>query len=191
MPFSPDYVFLSKISVSYNPSARNVVIHNPNDGTDWDVEGWMQELFSDLELVDLMWYIIGAVVRSNVGWGHTAWFYSSSGNSGKGTILALLRALVGRENCVSVRLADMDKNFALEPIMRAACILTDENNVGDYVDKSSNAKALITGDNISISRKYRDAVEFQFRGFMVQCFNDLPRVRDRTDSFLRRCLVLH
>ena len=25
---------------------------------------------------------------------------------------------------------------------------------------------------------------------MVQCFNDLPRVRDRTDSFLRRCLII-
>ena len=190
LPFSPDYVFLSKISVPYNPSAQNVVIHNDEDGTDWDVESWMKELFDDQELVNLLWHIIGAVVRSNVGWGRTAWFYSSSGNSGKGTILALLRALVGRENCVSVRLADMDKNFSLEPIMRAACIMTDENNVGEYVDKSSNAKALVTGDNISISRKYRDAVEFQFRGFMIQCFNDLPRVRDRTDSFSRRCLII-
>ena len=43
----------------------------------------MRELFDDQELVDLMWHIIGAVVRSNVGWGRTAWFYSSSGNSGK------------------------------------------------------------------------------------------------------------
>ena len=62
MPFSPDFVFLSKISVPYNPSARNVVIHNQDDGTDWDVEGWMQELFSDPELVDLMWHIPHSMV---------------------------------------------------------------------------------------------------------------------------------
>ena len=190
LPFSPAYVFLAKIGVPYNPMAQNVHIHNPDDGTNWDIESWMAELFDDQELVNLLWCIVGAVVRSNVGWGRAAWFYSASGNSGKGTILALLRALVGKENCASIRMADMDDKFALEPIMHSVCVLCDENNVGAYVDRSSNMKAIITGDSISISRKYRDAVEFQFRGFMVQCVNDLPRVRDRTDSFLRRCLIL-
>lgn len=190
MDFSPDYVFLSKVAVPYNPQAANVPIYDPNDGTWWDVDSWMQELFDDPEKVNLLWHLIGAVVRGNVGWNQMAMFYSSTGNNGKGTVLAMLKALVGRESCASIRMADMDKDFALEPILQATCILTDENNVGEYIDRSSNMKSLVTGDSMPITRKFRNTVTFQFRGFMIQCFNDMPRVRDRTDSFLRRCLIV-
>ena len=38
MPFSPDMVFMSKSRVDYNHAAQNIVIHNPIDGTDWDID---------------------------------------------------------------------------------------------------------------------------------------------------------
>ena len=44
IPFSPDYVYLSKSQVAYNPEAKNVIIHNDEDGTDWDVDSWVNEL---------------------------------------------------------------------------------------------------------------------------------------------------
>ena len=40
-PFSPDIVFMTKSHVNYNQSAVNVIIHNDDDGTDWDVESLM------------------------------------------------------------------------------------------------------------------------------------------------------
>ena len=55
MPFSPEYVFLAKSRVNYNPDAVNTPIHNPEDGTDWDVESWIDELSDDPEVVDLIW----------------------------------------------------------------------------------------------------------------------------------------
>ena len=53
---------------------------------DWDVESWMDDLFDDPELVELMWKILGAIIRPNVPWDKSAWFYSESGNNGKGTL---------------------------------------------------------------------------------------------------------
>src|SRR5699024_1817716 len=50
LPFTPDLVFLSKSKVDYNPGAKNVVIHNPDDNTDWDVESWMRELSDDKDV---------------------------------------------------------------------------------------------------------------------------------------------
>lgn len=35
--FDPEYVFTSKSKVDFVPNARNPVIHNDDDGTDWDV----------------------------------------------------------------------------------------------------------------------------------------------------------
>lgn len=41
-----------------------------------------------------------------------------------------------------------------------------------------------------MNRKHRDPIAYQFFGFMVQCLNEMPRVKDRSDSFYRRQLFV-
>lgn len=190
LPFTPDKVFVTKSHVDYNPQAYNVVIHNDDDGTDWDVESWMEELFDDPELVQLMWEIIGAIVRPNVPWNKSAWFYSESGNNGKGTLCELMRQICGAKTYTSIPLSDFKKDFLLEPLVKASSIIVDENDVGTYIDKAANLKAVITGDVIQINRKFKTPIAFQFKGFMVQCLNELPRIKDKSDSFYRRQLFV-
>lgn len=189
-PFSPDYVFTRKSRIDYNPNAKNVVIHNPDDNTDWDVESWVQELFDDSEIVDLIWKILGAVIRPNVPWGKAAWFYSESGNNGKGTLCELMRQLCGKDAYASISLSEMGKDFMLEPLIQAVAVIVDENDVGTYIDKAANLKAIITGDGLQINRKFKTPIAFQFHGFMVQCLNEMPRIRDKSDSFYRRQLFI-
>lgn len=66
LPFTPDKVFTSKSRVDYNPNAVNVVIHNDEDGTDWDVESWMDTLSDDKGVVIILWQLMGAIIRPNV-----------------------------------------------------------------------------------------------------------------------------
>lgn len=82
LPFSPEYVFMVKSHVDYNPKALSPVIHNDDDGTDWEVEGWIDELSDDPEIVDLIWEILGAIIRPHVRWNKSAWLYSEEGNNG-------------------------------------------------------------------------------------------------------------
>lgn len=98
----------------------------------------MQDLFDDSEIVDLMWKILGAIVRPNVPWGKSAWFYSESGNNGKGTLCELMRQLCGENSYAAISLADMGKDFMLEPLIRAVAVIVDENDVGTYIDKAAN-----------------------------------------------------
>ena len=189
-PFSPDYVFLSKSIVSYNPDATLPVITTPHGDT-WDIESWMLDLANDSpELCETIWQIIGAIIRPYVSWNKAAWFYSEQGNNGKGTLVELMRNICGPQTYASVPLADFSKEFMLEPLTRAQAILVDENNVGTYIDQAANLKAIITNDVISINRKYRSPIAYQFYGFMVQCLNEMPRVRDRSESFYRRQLFV-
>lgn len=190
MDFSPDYVFLSKSRVDYNPNATNVTIHNDEDGTDWDVESWMRELSDDPEIVQLLWEILGAVVRPFVPWNKSAWFYSNKGNNGKGTLCSLMRNLVGKDSYASVSLSDFSKEFMLEPLVRSTAIIVDENDVGVFIDKAANLKAVVTGDVIQVNRKFKPAFAFQFHGFMIQCLNEFPRIKDKSDSFYRRQLFV-
>lgn len=189
-PFDPDLVFLSKSRVDYVPNPPNPVLHNPDDGTDWDVETWMAELSDDPEIVNLLWEILGAIIRPNVNWDKAAFLYSQTGNNGKGTLCTLMRNLCGPGTYASTSLADFGKEFLLEPLMRASAIIVDENDVGDFKEKCANFKAIITNDVIQINRKYEKALAFQFHGFMVQCVNELPRMKDKSESLYRRLLFV-
>lgn len=189
-PFIPDHVFLSKSRVDYVASPANPVIHNPDDGTDWDVETWMAELSDDPEVVQLLWEILGAIIRPNVPWNKSSFFFSETGNNGKGTLCALMRNLAGKNTCASISLADFSKEFMLEGLVSASCIVVDENDVGTYIDKGANLKAVITGDVLQINRKYEKALTIQFRGFMVQCLNEMPRIKDKSESLYRRFLFV-
>lgn len=190
LDFSPDLVFLSKSAVDYNPGASCVTIHNSDDGTDWDVDTWMDELSDDPDIVQLLWQILGAIIRPNVDWDKSAWFYSESGNNGKGTLCELMRQLCGGSSYVSLPLSDMGVDFKLEPLIHASAIIVDENDVGTFIDKAANLKAIITGDMLSINRKFKIPVTYRFRGFMVQCLNEMPKIRDKSDSFFRRQLFI-
>lgn len=188
--FTPDIVFLSKSHVNYNHAAQNVVIHNDEDGTDWDVESWMQSLSDDPEIVDFIWKVIGAVVRPIVNWNVAALFYSDMGNNGKGTLCELMRGIVGKSSCASLPLNSFSKDFALEPLVRATAIITDENDVGGYIDKAGTIKSVITHDIIHLNLKYQAPVSFRALSFMIQCVNELPRSLDRTSSWYRRYVVV-
>lgn len=190
LPFTPEIVFTAKSAVNYNENAVNPVIHNDADGTDWDIESWMADLNDDPEIVALLWEILSAIIRPNVAWDKTAWFLSEVGNNGKGTLLTLMRNLCGERAWTSIPVADFGKDFHLEPLIRTNAVLVDENDVGEYVDRAANLKAVITNDVILINRKNKTPIAYQFRGFMVQCVNDTPRFRDKSGSLYRRQLII-
>lgn len=190
LSFSPDMVFTAKCGVDYNPLAQNTTIQNSEDGLDWDVESWMQSLSDDPEIVNLLWEIIGACIRPNVEWNKSAWLYDTKGRTGKGTVCRLMQNLCGEESYDSIAVEDFGTDAFLEKLMQKTAIICDENNVGSYLDKAKNFKKAITGDPITINRKYRSTIKFRFRGFIVQCMNSLPRVKDKSNSFNRRLLII-
>lgn len=186
MPFSPELIFTSKARVDYVPHAQNVTIYNPADGTHWDIESWMADLSDDPAVVELLWQIVGAVIRPLVPWNKAVWFYSSKGNNGKGTLCQLMREVCGEGQCASISLNDLGKDFMLEPLLKASALIQDENDVGTFIDKAANLKAIITADKLLVNRKHQTAVAFRFRGMMIQCLNEPPRIKDKSDSFFRR-----
>ena len=190
LPFTPEIVFTAKSAVNWKENPINPVIHNSEDGTDWDIETWMNDLNDDPEVVTLLWEILSAIIRPNVSWDKTAWLLSEVGNNGKGTLLTLMRNLCGERAWTSIPVADFSKDFHLEPLTRANAILVDENDVGEYVDKAANFKAVVTNDVLLINRKNKTPIAHQFRGFMVQCVNDTPRFRDKSGSLYRRQLII-
>lgn len=181
MSFDESYVFLSKSAVEYNEHAQPKTFA---DG--WNVEDWLKDIAVDEDVADLLWKTAGAALRPYVKWNKTVWLFSTSGNNGKGTYCQLLRNLLGPKACTSIPLSDFAKDFALGPLIGKQAIITDENDVGQYLDRLAIMKAVVTGDVFTITRKFERPITYRFRGMMVQCLNEYPRVRDKSDSFYRR-----
>lgn len=62
MPFSPEYVFTAKSRVNYVPNAVNPH-YTMHDGLDWDVDTWFETLSDDPEVTQLLWEVVGAIIR--------------------------------------------------------------------------------------------------------------------------------
>lgn len=190
IPFSPDYVFTTKLKVNYNPNAINVVIHNSEDGTDWDFDGWIMEVADDQEIAEVLMQVISASVRPKVPFNKAVFFYSRQGNNGKGTICQLIRNLWGDENCCSLSVADFEKEFMLTPILNASVVLGDENPVGYTLDNADKFKQCVTHDPVEVNIKFQQPKKYRFWGLIIECINEILRFKDKTGSMARRELII-
>ena len=181
LDFSEDLVFLSKSVVDFDPNAK---LKKFQDG--WDIESWLADIAIDDEVCQLLWETIGAILRPYVKWDQSVWLFSTTGNNGKGTYCELLRNMLGPKAHTSIPISDFAKEFALSPLIGKQAIIVDENDVGIYIDKIGVMKAVITGDVITINQKFKTPINYRFRGMMVQCLNEYPKIKDKSDSFYRR-----
>lgn len=189
-PFDPNHIIMSKAKTKYVPNPTNPIIYNKEDNYTWDVETWMSELTDDPEIVDALWAIAAATLRPYKNWDKMALLYSEQGNNGKGTFCAMLRNLVGTQSVASIPLVDFSKEFGLERLIGINAVITDENPVGSFLERPDMLKAAITKDELTINRKHKANLSYRFNGFIIQCINDLPQVRDKSDSFYRRQLFI-
>ena len=189
LPFSPEFVFLTKSPIRYNPDATNPQIIQP-DGTPWDVESWIEDLSDDEGVPELLWEIISAALRQGERFDKAVFFHSRQGNNGKGTFCAMLRNILGAAGTTSVPMDKFSKPFALAGLVHAQAIITDENPVGAFSKDLGDFKAIVTGDQFTLERKYRDPFSVSFNGLVVQCVNDFPKSRDKSASYARRQLFI-
>lgn len=186
-PHNPEHVFLWRVNADWDENAPEPHL-TCDDGTDWTFDNWLLEIMSGVEEDrDLIYEIIGSIVRPEVDWQTAVWFYSSQGASGKGTLLTLMREALGSAS-VDISLAEMGEDFKLEELYetQARAIFADENDVGVYIDKMAAYKALADGSRVQINRKGRRVVSICWKGRIVECVNEKPKFADRSQSAMRR-----
>ena len=195
-PFTPDFITTTKIATNYNPNAQLVVIHNEDDGTDWDVESWLRDLSGclinkfDQDTNTLFWQIIASAINPKQVNAKAIFFYSSVGNNGKGTYGQLLKNLVGKENYSSLPIPAFKHEYMKEQLLGKTLNIADENPVDIYLDSVQDFKAVITGDDILINRKFEKPIAVQIKAINIQMLNGLPRTKDKSDSFYRRLIIV-
>ena len=181
---------LAKIQTNYNPNAISPTITMP-DGIDWTFDSWLDELVDhNPDRLTQMWQIITAALNPGRVYNKCVIFYSRQGNNGKGTLGQVLKNIIGEGLYSSVNIKNFGVRFRTQQLLGKILNIADENPVGAYIDGTDEFKAVITGDDIQIEAKGKDAYPMQVRMLNIQMMNGTLLTRDKSNSIYRRLLIV-
>ncbi|MBC8418528.1 MAG: hypothetical protein H8E10_08050 [Desulfobacterales bacterium] len=115
-------------------------------------------------------------------------FQIGNGANGKGLIERILCAMLGKENVSHISLARMEENFG--PVEIRDKLLNSCGETEARPLEVTNFKKICAGDEVQAQRKYLPDVKFTpFAKHMIS-MNAFPGVKEKTDAFFRRVIVL-
>ena len=154
----------------------------------------IEKFLSDVLRPDDIKYIlqlIGYCLLNDCRYQVCVMLYGNNGANGKGTLLDLVAAFLGTDNCSHRSLQQIDTNrFAVADLFGKMA-----NTYADFkstkLSETGNFKMLVTGDWISGEFKMINAFKFRNRAKLWFSANEIPESDDKSDAFYRRWLIFH
>lgn len=183
-PFTPNYVFTSKIATAYieNPPLPKI------DG--WDIETWINEVScGDNQIATLLWEVISDAINGNYSRKKSIWLIGS-GSNGKGTYQQLLYNLIGAENIATLKINQFSERFKLALLLEKVAVIGDDVGAGIYIDDSSEFNSVVTNETVLIEIKNRMPYGVRLYVTVIQSTNEMPKIRNKTKGTYRRLLIV-
>jgi P4 family phage/plasmid primase-like protien len=198
---APDCVYVNVLNGSLCWRTGELVAHDPQvfDTVQLPVEydpaatcpafDHFLETTLDAEVIPLIEELMGYSLIPDTRY-EKAFVLTGPGSNGKSVFLDTLTALLGSENVSGIDLQSLEENrFA------AAALVGKLANVHADLDaralKSSTAfKALVTGDMLTVERKYCEPFEYKNRARLIFSANSVPLAADKSFAFIRRLVIV-
>lgn len=177
-PYSPKWVIGNRIKYKYNPKAYSEVMDKTLD----------KVCCHDPQIRALFEEMVGyTLYRKNSM--QVCFILTGEGSNGKSTILNCIKKLIGKENYTSLDLRELEETF------KPAELHNKLANIGDdisakYLENSSVFKKVVTGESFIVQRKYAQPFELESYATQIFCANELPQVKDKSDGFGRRLVMI-
>lgn len=134
--------------------------------------------------------IIGYCMTYRVDFQKAFLFYGPSAKNGKSTAIEIIDAIIGKNNICHITVHQLLKRFTLAELENK--LLNTETEIAtELITNMEVFKKIITGDEISVERKYKDRhITKPFAKFIFAT-NDLPVVENTGDEgYYRRLNIL-
>lgn len=178
-PHSPALGALTKLPITHDPIAI------PHSFMEW----LEQVLGDDEDMHRHMWEVIGYLLMTGNPLQKIILLHGEGGN-GKGTLLRVLRALLGRENYSSVSLHQLvDDRFATSGLYGKIANISGDLS-SRFLSDPQVLKEITGGDSISASRKFGQSFEFVPYAVPVFASNEYFRTSDSSIGWRRRWEVI-
>jgi len=118
-----------------------------------------------------------------------AFILVGTGRNGKSTYLEIIRNILGAENTTAVAFRDLTNNFrAADLYGKLASLAGDISNTP--LTESDMIKSIISGDMVTIEKKYQHAHSATLFATIIASANTLPRTPDTSMGFYRRLCII-
>jgi putative DNA primase/helicase len=173
LPPSPDYLTRIQIPVDWDEDAECP-----------DIDRFLAESVSP-DAVDTVWEMIGYALSGTNKYQRSFLLFGPGGN-GKSKLLAMMNALLGRENMCANTLSALSSNR-----FRCAQLYGKLANVcgdigEDLIDSTETFKQLVGGDPIEVEKKGQDPFTLENRAILVFSANGFPKVTDHSQGYFER-----
>lgn len=177
-PHSPSYYFINRIPVIYNPTARCE-----------NITRFFNSIVKE-EHVETLYEIVGFCMMPEYKI-QKAILLVGSGRNGKSVFLNMLKTFIGKENVSnqSIQRLSKDKFSSFNLFGKIANIFPDLSS--EEIEDTSTFKTLTSGlDSIAAEQKFKDQFSFINNAKLLFSCNQIPKVRDASDAFFRRWIIL-
>lgn len=179
VPHSHDFLSTIKLSVSWHGDKTPLP------------ERWLQYLDETVqtpEVIDQLQEFFGYSMTRKTNFGKALLLFGP-GSDGKSKFIALMRAVIGPQNCSAISMSGLEDQFQRAGLFGKSLNVATEMPTDAM--KSEMFKAVVTGDPIQASFKHKDSFEFVPFAKFVYATNKMPRVYDNSDGYFRRIMPIH
>lgn len=175
-PHSPDDHITSGVPFNYDPDAIAPMFKYALDSTVPEAADFIQEY-------------AGYCLTTDTKHELALWMYGPRG-SGKSTIIEGIRSALGDQRCGLLSLSDIERSrFALTTLPGKTLMISTEQP-GMFVSMSGLLNQLISGEPVTIERKFEHPISLVPRAKLLWAMNELPRIADAGDGIFRRVKVI-
>ncbi len=177
-PHSSDFLSTIRIPIGFDPLAECLL---------W--KKTLLEIFmGDEEKISILQEFLGYCLKPDNSHQY-ALLNVGEGANGKSVIFSVFQHIVGVENCSSIPLECFSNRHYLADLhCKLVNVSIEAEAKGSIHD--ANFKAVVSGDSITVDRKYGHPFEFKPFSKLVFAMNDLPRIDDKSYAFFRRLIIL-
>jgi len=140
------------------------------------------------EVEEFLQEFLGLSLTTETKYEVAPWLIGPAG-AGKSTLIEGFRTMLG-SRVLNLGLSDIEKGrFALAKLPgKTLAISTEQPAI--FIQASDVLNKIISGEPVTVERKYRDAYDITPRAKLLWAMNELPRVPDASNGLFRRIKVI-
>lgn len=177
-PYNKSHLFVSKSPVNFVKGAICPQF----------IKAIREIVCEDEKLLMCIQEIFGYTLINNTK-GEKVFYFYGVGSNGKSFCAEILIEIVGKQNVSNIQLSKFSEKFGIEGIVNKNLNIANENELGSAVSTES-LKALISGDTINISRKFKQSINYKSTIKLIFLLNTLPDTLDNTHGYYRKILIV-
>jgi len=113
------------------------------------------------------------------------------GSNGKGTLLHILRNMLGIKNTCSIPMQQFQKSSYIGYDIKGKSANISADGGIEPITKTGFLKEVLGGDAVRCEQKFHDSYSFLPFCTLIFTFNELPQINDSSDGFARKIQTIH